>query len=440
LATVVALLASATGAVEPAGAPVEGDSTPEPVATGDTAPALASFDRLLLDFLAEHRVPGAALAVVKEGRLVLARGYGYADVERREPVTPRSLFRIASLSKPITAAAVLKLVEEGRFRLEDKVSDLLAGAPYAPRERCDARLAEVMVLELLQHTGGFDRERSFDPMFRSVRIARSLGRDPPAGPEDIIRYMWERPLDFAPGERHSYSNFGYCLLGRAIERASGMPYETYVKERILAPVGIRSMRLGKTLRRDRAPGEVSYYDDPGASGPAVVGEIGARVSGPYGAWYLEAMDAHGGWIASAVDLARFAAELDRPERCRILRADTVARMFSRPAGKAGYEEDGRPRDHYYGCGWAVRPVAVGGTPGGEGNGILGANTWHTGSLTGTSTLMVRRHDGVDWVVLFNARECADGKTRLAERIDPLLHRAADAVTAWPEVDLFEKYR
>lgn len=412
------------------------DPAPEVSSTRDTHAGLEPFDRLMASFLAEHRVAGGALAVVKDGRLVLARGYGHADIEGREPVTPRSLFRIASLSKPITAAAVLKLVEDGCYRLEDRVSDLLDGATYAPRERCDARLAKVTVLHLLQHTGGFDRARSFDPMFRSVAIARSLGVEPPAGPEAVIRYLWERPLDFEPGERHAYSNFGYCLLGRVIERASGMPYETYVRERILLPLGIRSMRIGKTLPEGRAPGEVRYHDDPATAGPAVVGEIGARVPGPYGVWYLEAMDAHGGWIASAVDLARFASAFDRPDRCPILRASTIERMLARPAGGAGYEDDGRPRDSYYACGWAVRPV--GGRPDDGGGGR--ANSWHAGSFSGSSTLMVRRHDGIDWVVLFNARVAADGKTRLSERIDPHLHRAAAAVTAWPEWDLFEAYR
>jgi len=188
------------------------------------------------------------------------------------------------------------------------------------------------------------------------------------------------------------------------------------------------MRIGGTLPAGRVPGEVVYYG--GGRGHAVVGKVGAEVPEPYGAWYLEAMDAHGGWIASAVDLARFAAQFDRPGGSCVLRPETTARMFARPAGDAGYEKDGKPRDSYYACGWSVRPIGSSGT----------TNRWHTGSLPGTSTLMVLRHDGSGWVVLFNTRASADGEKEPAALIDPLVHKAADAVTAWPEGDWFEKLR
>src|SRR5262249_38714238 len=159
----------------------------------------------------------------------------------REPVRPRSLFRIASVSKPITSAAVLQLVEQGKLGLDDRVVDLLDvrhnGDPIAP---ADPRLKRVTIRHLLQHRGGWDRDKSFDPMFRSVRIAREFGTRPPAGPELIIASMWKRPLDFDPGARSCYSNFGYCVLGRVIEKVSGISYEAYVREHILAPLGIHA--------------------------------------------------------------------------------------------------------------------------------------------------------------------------------------------------------
>src|SRR5207247_957030 len=143
----------------------------------------------------------------------------------------------------------------------------------------------------LQHTGGWDGAKSFDPMFRPLLIARSVGVEPPAGPEAVIRYMLGQPLDFDPGQRYAYSNFGYCLLGRVIEKASGRGYEDYVRQEVLAPLGIQSMRLGKTLPEGRLPGEVTYYDQKKRSGQAVLGPMrGEPVPLPYGAWYLEAMD------------------------------------------------------------------------------------------------------------------------------------------------------
>jgi N-acyl-D-amino-acid deacylase len=400
-----------------------------PAVTGSADPGLASFDRLMTSFVQEHQVPGAALAVTKDGRLVYARGFGYADVDRKEPVQPTALFRIASISKPLTAVAALQLAERGKLRLDDKVFDLLKLKPILePGARLDPRLREVTVLQLLRHTGGWDRQKSFDPMFRPLIIARAAGVPPPAGPEAIIRYMMGKPLDFDPGSDYAYSNFGYCLLGRVIEVVSKQPYEEYVRKEVLAPLGIRRMRLGHTLPARRAPDEVHYYDEKQRTARAVVGDIGRQVPLPYGAWYLEAMDSHGGWIASAVDLVRFASAFDDPQRCPILRPASIRIMFGRPEGRAGYAADGKPKAPYYGCGWMVRPVGDKGA----------SNDWHTGSLDGTSTLLVRRHDGLDWAVLFNNRNGPKGEV-LSGAIDRLVHEAADAVKTWPRTDLFPKY-
>jgi N-acyl-D-amino-acid deacylase len=374
------------------------------------------LDELFRRFLAENELPGVAAAVTRDGELVYARGFGYADVERRAPMRAESLLRIASLSKPITGAAVLKLVEQGKLKLDARVVEVLKlGPALDDLPDADSRWRQITVRQLLHHTAGFDRHQSFDPMFRSVEIARHFDTQPPAEADQIIRYMLARPLDFDPGARFAYSNFGYCLLGRVIEQASGRPYEQFVRQEILAPLGVATMRVGRTLPGGRAEGEVRYYTRDDATGPAVIGEkIGAPVPLPYGAWYLEAMDSHGGWIASAVDLARFAAALDDPRRCPILAPESVAALFARPAPPVGRNDDGSPADVWYGCGWSVRQV-----------GGRGQNTWHLGSLDGTSTLLVRRHDGLNWAVLFNSRQTADGEEP-ARKIDPLMHRAIDA--------------
>jgi len=386
--------------------------------TGNAVPGLASFDDLMTDFIRKYHLPGGALAVARDGRIVYARGFGYADRDKKEPVEPDALFRIASVTKPLTAVAVLQLVERGKLSLDDKVLDVLElKAPRGPKAKFDDRWKKVTILHLLQHRGGWDREKSFDPMFRSPAICEELKVGPPADPDAIIRYVLRRPLDFEPGERFAYSNFGYCLLGRVIEKVSESGYEDYVKKEVLAPPGVRRMRLGKTLPAGRAPGEVKYYA-PG-EGAAVMGpRLGTPVPWPYGGWCLESLDSHGGWIASAEDLVRFAAVFDDPDRCKILGAKSIKTMFARPPGAAGKDKDGKPAASYYGCGWSVRPVG-----GGK------ANTWHNGSLDGTSTLLVRRWDGLTWAVLFNSRQAKGGEP--ARLIDPLVHEAADAVKHWP---------
>ncbi|AGA28586.1 serine hydrolase domain-containing protein [Singulisphaera acidiphila] len=423
------LLASLASAHEP-----ENNHAPatEPlvVATGIADVRLASFDRLMTKFLTENKLPGASLAVARNGQLVYARGFGLGDVEAKTPVEPDSLFRIASISKPITAAAVLQLIERGKLKLDAPLVDLLdvrhEGKPVPPG---DPRLKDVTVRHLLQHRGGWDRDKSFDPMFRSVKFANELGTMPPATSWQVITAMWSRPLDFAPGERNSYSNYGYCLLGRIIEQVSGMPYEAYVRKEILEPLAIDSMRIGKTLIEERAPGEVRYVMGESRKkkqGPAVLGpSLGEPIAMPYGGWYLEAMDAHGAWLASAPALVRFASAFDAPQFGTILNESSIQTMFTRPEGRAGHKADGTPTTVYYACGWNVRTDQPGG----------GMNTWHGGYLDGSASLLVRRHDGLTWAVLFNSDTGSNGKSA-AVTIDPLIHQAANAVKEWPIKDLF----
>ena len=406
-----------------------------PPVTGSPVPSLASFDRLMLNLLKRWNLPGGALAVAKDGRLVLARGYGYADKERQEPVQPESLFRIASISKPITAAAVLKLWEEGRLDLDAKAF-CRPGGPQTgciltltppPGARVDGRVYSVTVRQLLHHAGGWDRERSFDPMFMPYTklAAQVLGQPPPASCEVIIRYMLGQPLDFTPGTRYAYSNFGYCVLGEIIEAVTGQSYEAFVREAVLAPAGISRMRLGHTLLKDRAEGEVKYYDYPGAPLVESVFPSGGRVPFPYGGFYLEAMAAHGGWIASAIDLVRFVTALDgrRQVPKPPLKPETVQLMISRPAPPLWVGTA-----YYYAMGWLVRPVS-----GGE------ANWWHDGSLPGTSSLLVRTYHGLTWAALFNSRPAYPSWLQLMRELDDGLWQAAGQVTSWPTHDLFERY-
>jgi len=395
------------------------------------AQRLESFDREMEQFMQARGVPGGALAVAKDGRLVYARGYGWADRDKKEAVRPESLFRIASISKPITGVAVLKLVEDGRLRLDDRAFELLRLTPVLePGKTADPRLERITVRQLLQHTGGWDRDKSFDPMFRSRQIARAVGVEPPAGPEAVIRYMLGQPLDFDPGARYAYSNFGYCVLGRIIEKVSGMSYERYVKRHVLAPAGVTQMRLGASLQS--GPDEVRYYTADNGTAASVFPGLTGKVPWTYGAFNLEAMDAHGGWIASAVDLVRLTTALDDPRRSPLRKPETLRALYARPEGRAGRKEDGSLTASYYAAGWSVRPVGADGEQTGK------ANYWHNGSLPGTATLLVRRWDGLTWAALFNQR--SEDKKLPDGAIDGALHRAAAAVNEWPEGDLFPRYR
>lgn len=387
-------------------------ASPLLAATDPVTPS-EGFDKCIQDFMKERGTPGGALAVVKDRRLLYTRGYGWADRDQKLAVTPESLFRIASISKPITAVTILKLAEQNRLALDARVFELLRLEAHVPRgATLDPRWREVTLAQLLHHTGGWDSGKSRDPMFLGNEyLAKKFPELPPGSAWTVIAHQLTQPLDFDPGTRYAYSNFGYCLLGRVIEKLTGQSYETFVQQSVLAPGGIKRMRLGRSFAP--AKGEVRYYHRKDQRATT--------------AFNLEAMDSHGGWIASAVDLARFAAALDDPQRSPLLKAPSFATMYAPPPPPSWRKADGSLEDAYYGCGWSVRPVGNSGK----------ANYWHAGSLPGTATLLVRRWDGFSWAVLFNQR--SDDKNFPDSAIDPALHRAADSVTNWPTEDLFRRY-
>ena len=387
---------------------------------------MASYDQAVADFMRKYAIPGGAVAVLRDGKLIYARGFGYADVESRTPVQPDALFRIASVSKPITSAAVMKLVEDGKLALDDRVAPLIAHLAPAPGATVDPRWEQITIRQLLTHTGGWDRARpngGFDPMDRPAIAAAAVGAPAPASAETIIRYMKGMPLDFDPGERHVYSNFGYAVLGRVIERVSGMPYEEFVRTRVLQPVGADRTRSGRTRLRDALPDEVKYYvlGEPGI-GPMVGSVFPGEGAAPltYGGFHMEAMDASGAWVSSTVDLLRFLSGVDgRANRPDILGAGLVAEMTgSGPVVCASGA-------CYYASGWLVRPTQ-------------GDATWsHGGALPGTTSILVRSYHNFSWVALFNARSWTPG---FDNELQTALWGALGNVTSFPTHDLFSTFR
>jgi CubicO group peptidase (beta-lactamase class C family) len=372
--------------------PVSAQPKPKaPPVTGVAVPELADIDKLALDFLDNHKFPGMSVAVAKDGRLLYARGFGYAEPEHRNLVQPKSLFRIASVTKVITSAAICQLVDRGQLKFDDKLLDILKFKTLPPK--MDPRWKDIQIGFLYMHTAGFDRDKDGDPMFKNVEIAKYFGTQPPATRDQVVRFMLNRPLDFDPGKKQAYSNFGYCLLGRVIEKISGKPYDKCVMDELLKPLGISEMQLGKTLTT--AKGEVKYVDTLTPTGPSVFsGTVGRQVPSPYGGWSLEVMDAHGGWIASAVDLARFGGAFDLPDKF--------------PAYK-GFNLQGRFSPEYH----------------------------YTGAFDGSSALF-HRLNGLVFITLFNSRTAKNDKN-LAEVFDPKLKELLGNIKKWPDGDQFKQF-
>lgn len=413
---------------EPAGAQSLKLPEGEVPVRGLPSEAAAAADEQFCGFLQEHNAAGLTVAIARHGEVIYERGFGYADVLTAEAMQPTAEMRIASLSKPLTAVAVLRLQEQGLLKISDPVWPFLSNSQLGLPDPTDDRWKEITVLQLLQHTGGFDRAVSNDPMFRIPAITRKYQLLRPAGIPDIIRHQLTEPLDFDPGQRYAYSNFGYCLLGRVIESVSGQSYEHFISEQILQPCAMLQTRPGMTRESDRGEREVCYHmqeqtrHSPFWSAACLNANADAEsaeerdsiseVPDQYGAWDLEVMDAHGGWVSTAGDLARFASCLTDREP-RLLSESSLQLLVGAPGlpGQAG-------KSVWYGCGWSVRKTVL--EPGGEQKALDSHNIWHMGALDGTSTLLVRRHDGFVWAVLFNTDRSKNGK-RLAGLIDAKMH-------------------
>jgi CubicO group peptidase (beta-lactamase class C family) len=379
-------------------------------ATGFDQPDLAPLDTAMRTFMQSQGITQASLAVTQRGRLVHARGYTNAPAAH-ETTQPYSRFRIASISKPLTAVGVMKLVQSGRINLDQRVATILDMRGWV-----DARAQAITVRHLLTHFGGFDRGRSGDPMFMDHAVAATLGRPLPTDPQMVIDFWSRQRLDFTPGTVDpaavdTYSNFGYCLLGRVIERVTGLPYEEYMLREVFEPVGAGLVRVG-ALRCQQMRHEADY--DAHGLVPSVMGAQGpSQVEFAYGGFNQRTMDAHGGFVCSAIDLARFIVAFDDPNRSPLLSRASIDTMWSRPS-----QITGNPAV-YYGAGWAVRDL---------GNGTV--NAWHNGSLPGTYTMMARRADGIDFVVLLNKTGGTIGS------IDAVVSNAIAQVTRWPAIDQF----
>ena len=396
--------------------------------TGTAVPGMASFDQIISDWMRKRSIPGGAVAVMYAGRLLYARGFGYADVENKTLAQPDALFRIASISKPITSAAIMKLVEEGKLELDDPVAPFIADLLPAQGASVDPRCEQITIRMLLNHSGGWDRTKpngGFDPMDRPVIAANAVNAPAPASTESLIRYMKGLPLDFNPGEKFAYSNFGFAILGVVIKRLTGMPYEDYVRSRVLLPVGASRTRSGKSRLSEAFPDEVKYYSPgQGVNAPLVPSVFPGEGMVPlnYGGFYMEGNFASGGWVSSPVDLLRFLGGVDgRADRPDVLRSDLISQMTSASNGSTVCGSGAC----YYSGGWFVRPMA------------FDATWWHGGTLPGTTGMLIRTSHNYSMAALFNTRSLT---ANLEQELYDALWDALDGVTSLPAHDLFPSFR
>lgn len=381
--------------------------------TGPSVAGSERLDRNVTALLKKWNVPGISVAIVKDGKLVLAKGYGYSDLEAKIPMQPDTMFRIGSTSKTLTAVAVLQLVEQGKLSLDAKFLDVLTD--YSVTASGDPRLRIITIRMLLQHSGGWDRDVSGDPCSNQIEIAKELGVPSPASCADTIRYMMGRPLDFTPGTKWAYSNLGYCILGRVIEKVSGEKYDAYVNAHILKPAGIGDMYIGTSRQGRQGPRETKYYDYPGA--PLVNSVFAGEGKVPLQYGGIEVQDSNGAWIGSPVDLVRFMSALDGSRTSSPLSPASIAEMTANPLipGTGG--------STWYGFGLFVGPSP---------------DRWcHGGSLPGGQTQLCRDSNGYTYAILSNSR--TDNPNVFAPEMESAVTDALGSDFGGSTTDLFSQF-
>lgn len=260
-----------------------------------------------------RNIPGISIAVVRDGKLVKAQGYGMANLELSSPATENTVYQLASVTKQFTATAIMMLVEEGKLSLDDKVTAILEGLP--------ATWSNVTLRHLLNHTSGIKSYTNLEGFSKNVRKDYT--------PQEIVKLVADAPLEFAPGDKWAYNNTGYVLLGMIIEKVSGKSYGALVKERIFQPLEMTSTRmndLGEIIP-NRAHG---YSRQPSGLRN---GDYTSPTQ-PFSA---------GGLITTVVDLAKWDAAINAG---KLLKPATVQMMWT-PAKL----NDGKTHD--YGFGWDV---------------------------------------------------------------------------------------
>ena len=360
--------------------------------TGFSPANYGKLDEQFCQVLKKYDIPGGALTIANNGKIIMSRGYGWADVHKRVAVQPDSLFRIASISKSLTAVAIAKLVEANKLQMTDSAFSLLR-YPWPNHTRRDPKILDIKIVDLLQCTAGWNRDLSGDPLFTPY-IREAAEQFTPTlrpDPDSIIRYWLDRELDSVPGTHFAYSNLCYTTLGRVIQKVSGRPYEEYVKSEVLAPMGISSMQVGRTL--ELAPHEVIHYPFAGQEqGPSVFPNFKGSVPLNYGGNFsLEAMCADTGWLASAPDLVRFMSTLfGEGEKRSPISADSFAELLKWP----DVPEWRNPKTKvFFAKGFQVVPTQPG----------LPRVIYREGCLPGSVSVVMHRDDGVSWCFLLNSR-------------------------------------
>jgi CubicO group peptidase (beta-lactamase class C family) len=353
---------------------------------GSTGQQRGEMGRIAQAFRQQFSVPASSIAISRNGQFVYDQSVGMGDRQHLTQVQQSSLFRVASVTKPITSVTIFSLIEQGKLNLTDKVfgPSGVFGLKYG-KPPYKQYITDITVDHLLTHTSGGWPNDNTDPMMHNDGWDHT---------KLITETIANVPITYPPGTHWAYSNFGYCVLGRVIEQVTGQPYASYVQANILAPCGISTMQIAANKESQRASNEVVYY--------------GQYSEDPYKI-NITRMDSHGGWIASSTELVQFLNHVAGAPGIPALLEPATIQIMTTPA--PAYP----PGPARYARGWMVRDNGAG-------------NWWHNGSLPGSTTIMVRTSTGMCWAALTNTR--TQPSSQIDTALDQMMWNMARTVPAW----------
>ena len=340
-------------------------------------PELHAMDSIMQRYLKRWEIHGAQLAISRHDSLLYARGFGYADKDRKIPMEPSYIMRMASVSKLVTATGIMKPRDMGKIRLSDKVfgpKGILNDTFYVNSIR-DKRYFDITVEQLLRHKAGFTNYAG-DAIFSTRYIMQQNHLTTPPDHRTLLRIVLRRHLGYTPGTAQRYCNIGYTLLSLIIEKRTGMSYNDFMQRYVLNPAGCYDFHIAGNYLKDRRPNETVYYMHSSSVPVPEFNNSGRMVVRCYGENDITTALGAGAWVASAAELCRLVASIDGDR--------TVPDVISPQAVKLMTQE---MPDHQFSLGWNFTPRN---------------RPWiRTGSLVGTSALVLRYPDGECWVFITN---------------------------------------
>lgn len=340
-------------------------------------PELHAMDSIMQRYLKRWEIHGAQLAISRHDSLLYARGFGYADKDRKIPMEPSYIMRMASVSKLVTATGIMKLRDMGKIRLSDKVFGLkgILNDTFYVNSIRDKRYFDITVEQLLRHKAGFTNYAG-DAIFSTRYIIQQNHLTTPPDHRTLLRIVLRRHLGYTPGTAQRYCNIGYTLLSLIIEKRTGMSYENFMQRYVLNPAGCYDFHIAGNYLKDRRPNETVYYMHSSSVPVPEFNNSGRMVVRCYGENDITTALGAGAWVASAAELCRLVASIDGDR--------TVPDVISPQAVKLMTQE---MPDHQFSLGWNFTPRN---------------RPWiRTGSLVGTSALVLRYPDGECWVFITN---------------------------------------